>query len=97
MTFRAFLFLFKDCDHPWGDLARDAARDKRWKENGPLSLSLLIQDRAVQIVCRDVNAAYLLFAQPIGLDLDSTRQLAHASNADSLVNGESSNPHSSDG
>ncbi len=97
MTFREFLFLFKECDHPWGDLARDAARDTRWKGENALSLSLFIQDRLVLLVCHDVNVAYLMFSRPVGLNLDLDPQLSQGKNTDSLVKGESSNPHSSDG
>jgi hypothetical protein len=92
MTFRNFLSLFKDCDHPWGDLAQDATRDKRWKGDDALSLSLLIPDRSVQLVCHDVNVAYLMFIKPVGLNLDLSARLAQCQTHDSSVEPIDSNP-----
>lgn len=88
MTFRDFLKLFQGCDHPWGDLARDAAENKAWKGDNSLSLSLLIRDPSVRLVCHDLHVAYLMFEKPTGLNSDSNRQLAHPPPADSSVNRE---------
>mgnify|MGYP001802267060 CR=1 FL=1 len=63
MNFRDFLMLFKDCDHPWGDLAGDALRDPAW--NGTSAKSLLSRippTSPAYDVFQQVQQSYLLFS-----------------------------------
>lgn len=85
MTFREFLTLFAGCDHPWGELARSAINNERWKGNNALSLSLLSKDLETRLVCHELNVAFLMYSKPIGLHLDYKAKLAQPENVDSSV------------
>lgn len=64
MDFRDFLMLFKDCDHPWGDLANDALRDSAWTDTSAASLLRRIPSASPAYdVFHQVQKSYLLFSK----------------------------------
>ena len=62
MNFRDYLMLFKDCDHPWGDLAVDALRDGTWTGTSASSLLRRIPPASpAREVFLQVRQSYQLF------------------------------------
>lgn len=76
MTFRAFIQLFKDCDHSWGQLARYASEQEGWHGDDALSLFIFLESHTARLICHEMKVAYSIYQKPLGLEMDYSAELA---------------------